>query len=146
MKGNPSRALLKKVDLLESKVREDLGTDTVEKITPLLSSIRALSKVIGTTFGQTLKDGFLGDILAFKEMYVGAGIKITPKVSINCHFIVRDPFNILQAHILFQHVPEFLEAANKSPSPQPLGIYLINNIGYNKCLCSRVGIFQRAEL
>ena len=98
MKGNQSRAFLRKVDLLESKVREDLGTDTDEKITPLLSSIRALSKVIDTTFGQTLKDGFLGDILAFKEMYVGAGIKITPKVSIHCISLL-DTFSLFSRPI-----------------------------------------------
>ena len=65
---------------METKVRVDLGPSTFERVKPIFKSIKALNKVIESTFGQSLEEHFLEDISEFKECLTSAGISITLKV------------------------------------------------------------------
>ena len=66
---------------METKIRVELGLSTFERVTPIFKSIKALNKVIESTFGQSLDEQFLEDISEFKECFTSAGISITPKVN-----------------------------------------------------------------
>ena len=76
--------------------------------------------MIESTFGQSLDEHFLQDISELKECLTSAGISITPKVRyLPSMFFYR--VDQWQAHILFEHVPEFLQAANEKDETQSLG-------------------------
>ena len=53
-------------------------------------------------------------------------------------------FNInIQAHILFQHVPEFLNLINQDDQTQ-FGIYIFQHNSYIEITFNRFGVFQWA--
>ena len=103
----------------------ELGLSACERVAPTFKSIKALNKVIESTFGQSLDENFLQDISELKDCLTSAGISITPKVIeiFSIYFQVDQ----LQAHILFEHVPEFLQAANRNDQAQSLGILFIKS-------------------
>ena len=79
VKGNQSRAFLKKADQLELVLREH-GEDVLQKGLPFVQAIRAFSEVVGSCFGGSLTDDYQDKIKEFRGVYMNLGISVTPKV------------------------------------------------------------------
>ena len=108
---------LKKVDLLERELRME-PVDVLMKGLQFVQAFRAFLKVVNSCFGMSLRDGFEEDIIEFKRIYLALDISVTPKV--NHDNLKYEPNNfqfVLQAHIIFQHIVEFLKLINKEGLP-----------------------------
>lgn len=86
-KGNPSRKLLSKVDVLRS-----IGGIGALKFVNVLEKFNT---VVTSCFGRQLKDNYETSISNFKDAYCDLNISVTPKV-----------------HAVFFHVPDFCKMFN----------------------------------
>lgn len=87
-KGSDARVLLKSVDLLESVC-------TLHCL-PFISTLRSLSCVVQSCFGNTFDSNYEKDIEKFKSDYLALEIQVTPKI-----------------HCVFYHVGEFCNISKK---------------------------------
>ena len=81
LKGNQSRAFLKKIDLLQQNLEQECD-DVILNGLPFIQTFRAFSAVVDFCFGVKLKPGYEDKIKDFKKSYLSLGITVTPKVKI----------------------------------------------------------------
>ena len=91
LEGNQSRKLLKRVDYLELKLKQENNKMLLEGL-PYIAAFRAFDKVVHACFGMELDPEYKEHIAKFSQLYRELGISVTPKV-----------------HILERHVAEFLQ-------------------------------------
>ena len=89
--GNMAHKFIKKVNSLESKVKESLSTEKIKVAESYIKAFKELGKVIVSCFGQELVPGYGGDIDQFMTTYRSLQISIPLKV-----------------HLLETHAMEFL--------------------------------------
>ena len=101
---NQSRKFLKCLDQLELDIMM-AGGEVVIKGLPFLKAFRSFNRVVSLCFGMTLGVGYMAAIKEFKKDYLELGITVTPK-----------------AHIVFQHITEFLQIVNTQNYNEPVGL------------------------
>ena len=108
---------MRKVDLLQQEL-EQVSSKALIKGLPFIHAMRSFSNVVSSCFGNILGDNYIENIQRFRDAYIALEISITPKVRtphpprVMCKNKRNLYFNPFQAHIIFQHIQEFLEAVN----------------------------------
>ena len=127
---------------------------------PFIHALRGFSKVVESCFSNHLLDRYETDIAEFKRLYLSLGVSVTPKVIQSnliylicimlfswyfCLLSFRFCYKILsfQAHIIFQHIAQFLKLENTDPSMPAVGQSLNFSWKYNFILFIRSWLLQR---
>ena len=104
LEGNQSRLFLKKIDSLQREL-ELLPDSIIINGLPFITAFRAFSEVVDSCFGVVLKPDYIAKIQNFKTAYMALDITVTPK-----------------AHIVFQHIAEFLSRVNAGENLSTVGL------------------------
>ena len=103
-KGNQSRVFLKKIDYLQRALEKEGGLAYLKGL-PFVECLRSFSQLVHNCFGVKLNGNFETSLRQFKEKYMALEITIIPK-----------------AHIIFEHVGEFIKIINGDQNEEKVGL------------------------
>ena len=113
--GNSTRKLLSVIDSLANYLSQH-SEESFRLAEPFLRTLRALNTVVGSAFGNKLKDNWEKSIVDLSVHYLSLKTKndksvtVTPKVTaLFSYFLYDQLFCFYQVHMLIRHVPEFLK-------------------------------------